>query len=107
MAFTLKELSTLGSVGGTGSSFGPAKCFTLWHYAAPSIAEVFEAGYFSPAAELLVQGDHIHVSAPDGAAVLAVARAPGRRQTGAVVVASMSETRFPPASSETDLRRVA
>ena len=50
-----------------------AQGFTMWHYRAESLQSVIHPGYFASAAGIIAQGDHVHVSAPDGGAVLFVA----------------------------------
>lgn len=44
--------------------------FTLWHYRSKAITDPLTPNYFSDAANMMKLGDHIHVSAPDGGALL-------------------------------------
>lgn len=47
-----------------------ANGWTMWHYRAERIADVYKTWFFSDASEMIRGGDHIHVSAPDGGAIL-------------------------------------
>ncbi len=64
MAFAIRNLSVLAYTNG----------FTLWHYKAAHdrLEQVTHEGFFEEAAELLVAGDIVMVSAGDGARVLCV-----------------------------------
>ena len=48
--------------------------FTLWLYKAgiATRADVMAKGFFDAAADMLAKGDHIHISASDGGAILYV-----------------------------------
>jgi hypothetical protein len=65
MAFAIRNLSVLAYANG----------FTLWHYkAAPdTLEQVGFPGFFSQASDMLVAGDMMMVSAPDGARMLSIA----------------------------------
>lgn len=58
--FAIRNLSVLQYANG----------FTLWHYKAPAIRDVLTPGYFDEAEYMLAHGDHMHVSASDGGALL-------------------------------------
>lgn len=60
--FVIRDLSVLAYSNG----------FTLWHYKAKSITDLLSSNYFGDSADMMSAGDHIHVSAPDGAALLNV-----------------------------------
>lgn len=45
---------------------------TFWSYRAHAVTEVMEPGFFSPAADQIVRGDWIFVSAQDGGVQLYV-----------------------------------
>lgn len=59
-AFRIRDLSVLSYHNG----------FTLWHYKAAALADVLKPGYFNDGADMIANGDHMHVSAPDGGALL-------------------------------------
>ncbi len=63
MAFSLNNLSALAYANG----------FTLWHYKLESdpVQYASSRGYFSPAADLLAQGDLVIVSGADGGKIAA------------------------------------
>ena len=63
MAFRIRDLSVLSCTQG----------FTVWHYKAPALADVFAPGYFDDAADMLATGDHMHVAAPDGGGLVLIA----------------------------------
>ncbi len=65
MTFAIRNLSVLAYANG----------FTLWHYRADAggLPPVAAAGFFDPAADMLVTGDMVLVSAPEGGRVLVVA----------------------------------
>jgi hypothetical protein len=60
--FAIRDLSVLAYANG----------FTLWHYKLARIADVLSPNFFRDAADMMAAGDHVHVSAPEGGAVLAV-----------------------------------
>ena len=60
MAFTLRNLAVLAYAQG----------FTLWVYRATMPISAVGEHFFSPGADMFRTGDHIHVSAIDGAALL-------------------------------------
>lgn len=60
--FAIRDLSTLHYANG----------FTLWHYWAKAITDPLTPNYFGDAADMMRPSDHIHVSAPDGGALLNV-----------------------------------
>jgi hypothetical protein len=64
MAFAIRNLSVLAYANG----------FTLWHYKAgpDNLALVERPGFFGNAADMLIGGDLLMVSAADGARVLAI-----------------------------------
>lgn len=66
-SFAIRDLSVLAYANG----------FTLWHYKAATITNLLSSNFFADCADMMASGDHIHVSAPDGAALLNVT------QTGA------------------------
>lgn len=59
--------------------------WTLWFYRSPAIADITMANYFGPVSDAMATGDHIHISAPDGNAILAVESA----DNGVVMVRKM------------------
>lgn len=61
-AFAVRHLSVLTYASGAG--------FTLWHYKAAAVADVERPGFFDDAADMIAPGDHMHVSAPDGGALI-------------------------------------
>lgn len=65
MTFAIRSLSVLAYANG----------FTLWHYRADAggLPTVATSGFFDPAADMLVTGDMVLVSAPEGGRVLVVA----------------------------------
>lgn len=63
-SFTVRDLSVLAYANG----------FTLWHYKAAHVADLLSSNYFGDNSDMMATGDHIHVSAPDGSALLAVER---------------------------------
>lgn len=65
------------------SSLGYANGFTLWHYKASAIGDVLTPGYFDEAHDMLAHGDHMHVSALDGGALLCVTEVTAPRRKGA------------------------
>ncbi len=64
MPFAIRNLSVLAYANG----------FTLWHYkaAAGGLPKTATRGFFDPAADMLVSGDMMLVSAPEGGRVLFV-----------------------------------
>ena len=46
--------------------------FTLWHYKAGTITDLLSSNFFGDCSDMMARGDHIHVSAHNGAALLAV-----------------------------------
>jgi hypothetical protein len=64
MAFAIRSLSVLAYANG----------FTLWHYKAgpDDLARVERPGFFASAADMLIGGDLLMVSAADGARVLTI-----------------------------------
>lgn len=60
--FAIRALSVLQYANG----------FTLWHYKAPRIGELVQPNYFGEASDMMAKGDHMHVSAPDGNALIAI-----------------------------------
>ena len=62
MAFRIRDLSVLSCTQG----------FTVWHYKAAALADVLKAGFFDDASDMIVHGDHMHVSASDGGALLSL-----------------------------------
>lgn len=62
--FSIRNLSVLAYANG----------FTLWHYKANAMLDQFvtASGYFAEAHDMLVQGDMIMCSAPDGAKMVYV-----------------------------------
>jgi hypothetical protein len=65
MSFAVRNLSVLAYANG----------FTLWHYKAEAgaLPAAAKNGFFDPAADMLVTGDMMLVSAPEGGRVLFVA----------------------------------
>jgi hypothetical protein len=65
MAFAIRNLSVLAYANG----------FTLWHYKAgrDPLAQVQTIDFFADAADMLVDGDMMMVSAADGGRILSVA----------------------------------
>lgn len=63
MPFSLRNLSCLAYAQG----------FTLWHYrTAQPLGEVLaNPTFFAPAQDMICPGDHLHLSAPDGSALMA------------------------------------
>lgn len=61
--FAIRNLYVLAYTGG----------FTLWHYKAKALSDVSAPGYFDDAADMMVTGDHMHVTAPDGGAMILIA----------------------------------
>jgi hypothetical protein len=63
MPFSQRHLSVLAYSQG----------FTLWHYrTAQPLGEILsQADFFSPAQDMIRAGDQLHLSAPDGAALVA------------------------------------
>jgi hypothetical protein len=59
-SFSIKNLSVLAYANG----------FTLWHYKAKTITNLLSSNFFAECGDMLAIGDHMHVSAPDGAALL-------------------------------------
>ncbi|MDE8346495.1 MAG: hypothetical protein POH28_10040, partial [Acidocella sp.] len=49
--------------------------FTLWHYKAETLTQPAAAGFFADAADLMVPGDMVMLSAPDGGRIAAIAGA--------------------------------
>ena len=78
MAFAIRNLSVLAYANG----------FTLWHYKAGSdrLPTVVARDFFADAADMLVHGDLMMISAADGARIVALA-AP---QEGVVVTAPLN-----------------
>lgn len=78
MAFAIRNLSVLAYANG----------FTLWHYKAGTdrLAGVMSPDFFADAADMLVRGDIVMVSAADGARIVAVAKP----EDGAIVTAPLS-----------------
>lgn len=64
MAFTIRNLSVLAYANG----------FTLWHYRAGKelLEDVATRDFFADAADMLVAGDIMMVSAADGARILCI-----------------------------------
>lgn len=64
MAFAIRNLSVLAYANG----------FTLWHYRAGKdlLEDVDAQGFFADAADMLVSGDIMMVSAADGARIVCV-----------------------------------
>ena len=81
--FAIRNLYVLSCAGG----------FTLWHYKAPAVADVIAPGYFDAASDVFRTGDQMHVSAPDGAALIVVSVS----GLASVAVQIMSLVRFNPA----------
>lgn len=73
--FIQKRLGVVGYTNG----------WTLWFYKSPAVADIFSENYFGPISDMMAAGDHIHISAPDGNAILAVESADG----GVVLVRKM------------------
>ncbi len=65
MTFAIRNLSVLAYANG----------FTLWHYRADAggLPTATTSGFFDPAADVLVTGDMVLVSAPEGGRILVVA----------------------------------
>ncbi|MBV9251994.1 MAG: hypothetical protein JO227_22475 [Acetobacteraceae bacterium] len=65
MAFAIRNLSVLAYANG----------FTLWHYKAGAdrLEAASETGFFSDAADMLVCGDIMMISAADGARIVCLA----------------------------------
>ena len=66
-SFAVHDLSVLAYANG----------FTLWHQKVATIADAISSNYFNAASDMMAAGDHVHVSAPDGGAILFVAKADG------------------------------
>ena len=58
-----------------------ANRFTLWHYRVAKVRDAVAPGHFDEMREMLAIGDHMHVTADDGAALLYVRSIEGDRVT--------------------------
>jgi hypothetical protein len=78
MAFAIRNLSVLAYANG----------FTLWHYKAGSdrLSTVVAPDFFADAADMLMAGDIVMISAVDGARIVSVASP----EDGAIVTVALS-----------------